>query len=197
MAVKKCALCNQSILKTDEAVPYKNGRFVHSSCFNIAMKTIKKEKDKELEEKKKTSKTKSKATPKPKPELKDAMSEEEYQEKKQYYDYLRTLIDGEMTTKIYALTEDYIKKYDFTFLSMYRTLVYLHEIVEKDLIGDVVGIIPYYHSEAQNYYQSIEQVEDKNKDIDTSKMYKEKVIYIKPKQRINKQIDIMSIGKEE
>jgi hypothetical protein len=80
---------------------------------------------------------------------------------------------------------------------MYQTLVYLHEIIEKELVGDVVGLIPYYLTEAQAYFKSIDRVEEANKDIDVSKMYKEKVIVIQPKKRIAKQIDIESIGKGE
>ena len=108
---------------------------------------------------------------------------------------MRELIDGqELSAKIYALTEDYIERYKFTYESMYKTLVYLHEIIEKELTGDVVGIIPYYHSEAAQYYESIDKVAELNKDIDISKMYKEKTILIQPKKKKIKQIDIESIG---
>lgn len=196
MAAKhKCALCNTYIENPSDEVPYKN-RYVHKTCFNASLKAIKKDKDEKLAEKSK-SKTKTKPTPKPKAELKDAVSEEEYAEKKQYYQYLRELINDELSAKVYALSDQYISRYGFTFKEMYQTLVYLHEIVEKELVGDVVGLIPFYLSEAQNYFRSIEQVKEINKDIDISKMYKEKVIVIQPKKRITKQIDIESIGKEE
>jgi len=195
MAKRKCVICNEWIEDETQSIPYK-GRYAHTKCFNIAMKTIKKDKDEKLAEKSK-SKTKTKSTPKPKAELKDAVSEEEYAEKKQYYQYLRELINDELSAKVYALSDQYISRYNFTFKEMYQTLVYLHEIIEKELVGDVVGLIPYYLSEAQNYFRSIEQVEETNKDIDVSKMYKEKVIKIQPKKRIAKQLDIESIGKGE
>ena len=83
---------------------------------------------------------------------------------------------------------------NFTFKEMYQTLVYLHEIIEKELVGDVVGLIPYYLTEAQNYFASISRVEEANKDIDVSKMYKEKVVRIQPKKRTIKQLDIENIG---
>jgi hypothetical protein len=194
MAKRKCVLCGEWIEDDTQSIPYK-GRYAHIQCFNVAMKTIKKSKDEKLAEKSK-SKTKAKA-PKPKAELKDAVSEEEYADKKQYYQYLRTLIDDELSAKVYALSDQYISRYNFTFKEMYQTLVYLHEIVEKELVGDVVGLIPFYLSEAQNYFKSIEQVEEANKNIDVSKMYKEKVIVIQPKKRITKQLDIESIGKGE
>ena len=194
MAKRKCVICNEWIEDETQSIPYK-GRYAHTKCFNIAMKTIKKDKDEKLAEKSK-SKSKTKSTPKPRAELKDAVSEEEYAEKKQYYQYLRELINEELSAKVYALSDQYISRYNFTFKEMYQTLVYLHEIIEKELVGDVVGLIPYYLSEAQNYFRSIEQVEEKNKNIDVSKMYKEKVIKIQPKKKVMNQIDIESIGKE-
>ena len=194
MATKhKCALCGEYINSPSDEVPYKS-RYVHKTCFNASLKAIKKDKDEKLADK---TKSKAKSKPKPKAELKEAVSEEEYAEKKQYYQYLRTLINEELSAKVYALSDQYVSRYNFTFKEMYQTLVYLHEIVEKDLVGDIVGLIPYYLSEAQNYFKSIEQVEEVNKNIDINKMYKEKVVRIQPKKRIINQIDIESIGKEE
>ena len=191
MATRKCVICNEIL--DEQGVQYK-GRYAHQKCFNIAMKTLQKEKNKEIDKVAEKKKVGRKA--KPKAELKEALSEEEYRKKQQYYNYLRGLIDGqELSAKIYALTEDYIERYKFTYESMYKTLVYLHEIIEKELTGDVVGIIPYYHSEAALYYESINKVAELNKDIDISKMYKEKTILIQPQKKKIKQIDIESIGK--
>ena len=195
MAAKhKCALCNTYIDNPSDEVPYKN-RFVHRTCMNASLKAIKKNKDEKLAQKAEESKRRK--SPKPRAELKDAVSEEEYADKKQYYQYLRELINEELSAKVYALSDQYVSRYNFTFKEMYQTLVYLHEIIEKELVGDIVGLIPYYHDQAKDYYKSIEQVEEANKDIDISKMYKEKVIRIQPKKRIVKQIDIESIGKGE
>ena len=193
MAKRKCIICGEWIENNSQSIPYK-GKWSHEKCFQIAVKAIKKDKDEKLAEK---TKPKAKPAPKPKAELKDAVSEEEYAEKKQYYQYLRELINDELSAKVYALSDQYVSRYNFTFKEMYQTLVYLHEIVEKELVGDIVGLIPYYLSEAQNYFKSIEQVEEVNKSIDISKMYKEKVVRIQPKKRIIKQINIEDIGKGE
>ena len=191
MATRKCVICNEIL--DEQGVQYK-GRYAHQKCFNITIKTLQEEKNKEID--KVAEKKKVGRKTKPKAELKEALSEEEYRKKQQYYNYLRELIDGqELSAKIYALTEDYIERYKFTYESMYKTLVYLHEIIEKELTGDVVGIIPYYHSEAAQYYESIDKVAELNKDIDIFKMYKEKTILIQPKKKKIKQIDIESIGK--
>lgn len=192
---RKCVCCGEYIGTDEESVPYK-GRYAHVKCFQITLKTIKKDKDEKLKEKVKN--TKSKKISKPKVELKDPLSEEEYKEKKGYYDYLRQFFENEqIPSQVYAITDNQIKKYGFTFKNMHRTLVYIHEILGKELNNDVVGIIPYFYTEAIKYYESIAEIEERNKDIDTSTMYQEKTIFIKPKQRKNIQIDITSVGKEE
>ena len=193
MAKRKCVLCGEWIDDNSQSIPYKN-KYAHVLCFNTAMKVIKKDKDEKLSEK---TKTKARSVSKPRAELKEAVSEEEYAEKKQYYQYLREIMDDELSAKVYALSDQYVTRYNATFKEMYQTLVYLHEIVEKELVGEVVGLIPYYFTEAQNYFKSIEQVEEVNKNIDVSKMYKEKVIRIQPKKRTIKQLNIEDIGKGE
>lgn len=192
MAYKKCIICGEPI--TDEqGVPYK-GRYAHSKCFNIAIKALQKDKTDKIKESTQKKKTGRKA--RPKAELKEAMSEEEYEKKQNYYKYLRSIVEeNELSVKTYALTEDYIKRYSFTYDSILQTLIYLHEIKEKDLTGNIVGLIPYYHTEAQRYYDSINKVAELNKDKNISDMYHEKTIIIQPKKRKIKQIDIKSIGK--
>lgn len=192
---RKCVCCGESIGTDEESVPYK-GRYAHVRCFNSAVKALQKDKTEKIEKIKEKNNKKS-VSKKPKAELKDAISEEEYAEKKQYYQYLRELINDELSAKIYSLSDQYITRYSFTFKGMFQTLVYLHEILEKDLTGDVVGLIPYYYTEAMKYYETVANIEQINKNIDTSTMYHEKTIFIKPKQRKNIQIDINSVGKEE
>lgn len=189
--LKKCAICGEFILETELSVPYKSNRSVHERCFQVSLKAIKKDKDSKLEEKAKASKKKT--SPKPRAELKEAMTEEEYVEKKAYYSYLRSIIGDDLPVKVYALTDNYIKQYNFTYESMRQVLVYLNEIIEKELTGDVVGLVPYYHSEAQTYFDSVKRVEEVNKGADMSQMYQEKVIKIQPKKKKAKQIDITTI----
>ena len=190
---KKCYICNDLIPIDEQGVLVK-GRYAHQKCFNIAIKTLQKDKSKQINEV--AEKKKRGRKPKPQAELKEALSEEEYEKKQQYYKYLRSIIEEkELSAKVYALTEDYIKRYSFTYETMYQTLVYLHEIAEKDLTGDIVGIIPYYYSEAMQYYDSINKVLELNEGVDVSNMYKEKTIRVQPKRRKIKQIDIESIKK--
>lgn len=190
---RKCVICGEWIEDSSQSIPYKK-RYAHQNCFDKEMRKIHKEKSKQLKDAEQKSKKRTKA--KPKAELKEAVSETEYQEKKQYYQYLRTLCNDELSAKSYALSESYIDRYGFTWRTMYLTLVYLHEIIEKDLEGDVVGIIPYYYTEAQRHYASIEKVKELNEHLDTKNMYHNKIIHIDPsaKRKKIKQIDIESIG---
>ena len=182
---RKCAICSKLIEDEDDQIPYKN-RYAHKTCFNTYIKGLSAGKLEKTEQKKK--KKDAPKVVKPKIEQKDPLSEEDYQEKKAYYDYLRTLIGEQIPTKIYAITEKIMSKYPYDFAGMRRTLVYLNEVVEKELTGDVVGIIPFYYDEAEKFYQEVDRVEQNNQDKDINTMYKEKVIKIKPVKRVIKQL---------
>ena len=67
----------------------------------------------------------------------------------------------------------------------------------KELTSDIVGLIPYYYSEAQSYYESLKKIEENNRWVNYKNMYKEKVIYIQPgRKRSPVLLDIKSIDKE-
>lgn len=153
------------------------------------MKTLQTDKSEKLQKK-----SKKPSTVKPKAELKDCLSEEEYKQKIQLFDYIRSLTtDNQLSAKIYVLTENYIKNYSFTYIGMYQTLVYLHEYTEHELKGDIVGIIPYYYDEAQRFLKSIDAVVESNKGIDINNMYKKKIVTVKPVKRTAHQINIEDI----
>lgn len=195
---KKCCVCGNPI-KGEEPVPFKD-KFVHSACLNIAIKVLADDKRKQLKDKDKESKKESKKTSKA--ELKDALSEEEYTEKKAYYNYIRELMGvpmGEkLDAKIYVISNNYYEKYGMTWKGMYQTLVYLNEILEFDFDKEkgIIGLIPYYYSSAKKFYLELEKIKDKNKDLDITDSFKEKIIYINPQQRTVKQLSIEDIGEE-
>lgn len=180
-----CGICGEPISADEPEIQYKT-RYVHQRCFNVQMKALGTKKKQELKDKAETKKTKK--APKPKAELKDAVSEEQYQDKKQFYEKLRSLTgEDQLSAKVYALVDKYTSRYAYTFKGMYQTLTYL-ELKEKDLTGDIVGLIPYSYTEAEKYYSDMEHLESQMKDVDVSHMYKEKVIVIKPKTRVPKQL---------
>ena len=174
------------------------GRYAHSSCFRVAVKAVHVDKTEKLEEKAEQKEKKKRGkTAKPKAELKDSVTEEQYIQKKLYYDYLREFFGIKLPAKIYVLTERYIEQYNFTYQRMYQTLTFMHNILEKEFTDDIVGLIPYYYDKAERHYHAVKQVEENNKDKDINGMYKNKIVYIDPKRKKRKQIDITSIGEEE
>ena len=185
-----CAICGQPIKVGEEDMPLKR-RFVHKACFLAYEKGTEDKKISKQEEKeeKKEAKKRKKQTEIPEVEMPDAVSEEEYQEKKGYYDYLREVLDDEkIPSKIYAISNTMKDRYGFSFEGMTNTLKYLREIKEKELTGDIAGIIPYYYDEAQSFYKEVMRVENDSKGIDTKGMYEQKVIKIVPKKREIKQL---------
>lgn len=186
-----CVLCGLTIEDNNDSVPYKK-RYAHTACFRAAAKAIHVDKTEKVKKKEAEKKIKSASKPKA---IKDALSDEEYIQKNLYYDYIcKTTGIAELPVKIYALTENYIKKYGFTFQGLYATLTYMHNILGKEFGEDIVGLIPYYYTEAQAHYKAVKSVGDRNKDINTEGMYKKKTVYIDPKQKKIKQLDITTIG---
>ena len=192
---KKCVVCGLKIENDDDIVPYKS-RYAHKKCFQSTIKIATTEKKKELSEKTITRKRKS---IKPSIEMiKDAVNEEEFKLKKDFFDYLKIVsgIDN-LSAKVYVLAEDYIKKYNFTYLGMKQALEYYFQLCKNKPIGDCIGIIPYIYDEANKYFEDIERVELENKNRDLQNMYKEKTIKIstirKKKVRL---LDIENIGLE-
>lgn len=198
MARKRvCVLCGKTINDTEDSVPYK-GRYAHNNCFKVAVKAVHVNKTEKLEQKAEEKTVKKRGRPsKPKAELKDAITEEEYRQKKNYYEYLKATVGEVLPAKIYILTEKYINQYSFTYEGMYQTLIYLKDILEKDFTEDIVGLIPYYYEKAEQHNKTLKKVEENNKDKDIKSMYHNRIIYIQPKRKERKQIDLTSIGKEE
>lgn len=187
MPRKKCVICGEPLLPTDTIIPYKN-RSAHEACFEKAVKSMALIKQETLKAKAKTKTTKKISQI----ALKDSVSEEEYAQKKQYYNYLKDLTDIDLNAKQHTLSDQYITKYGFTFQGMYDTLVYLHDIIHKELTGDIVGLIPYYYDEAQKFNKELQQIQTNNSGHNISE-YHQKTVYIKMPQRSKQEIDITEI----
>ena len=198
----KCVYCGELIAETENKIPVKS-RYAHERCFNVSLKaTDKKQKEakqKKLAERKNTSETARKST-KPVQELREGLTEEEYQEKKKLFNKIREIQGSEeLTAKTYALVDNYIKKYNFTYLGMYQALVYFYEIKENPCSEDCVGIIPYCYDESQKELEQIQIAQEKNKQLsgNLGSMYQKKVINISKmfdkRGKSNKMIDIESL----
>lgn len=192
---KKCVICGKPIID-EEGIPYK-GRYAHSDCFQSAIKLIAVDKKDRLEEKKKQSKEKTKQS-KSKAELKDGLSEEEYAEKTKYYNYIRSLLElnnnDKLDAKYYVISNRMIEEYSFTWKGMYLTLCYLKEILQKEVKDNYIGLIPYYYESALSFFDKVKKIEEDNKQINTAEMYSKKTIYIEPRKRVTKLLNVEDIG---
>lgn len=193
---KKCIFCKQIIPKEEEefCTPYK-GRLAHNDCFNSAMKLIKQDKDEQLDKKSKEIKTK-KSVKRPKAELKGGLSDEEYKDKQEYYDYLKQILNTDkLTAKIYALSDRYLTQYGWSWAGMKNALVYMNEIKEKELTGDVVGLLPFVYEEAEEFFNEVKKVEERSKNTSLSDMYQTKrIIYHKRPDKVAEDLVIESIN---
>lgn len=189
-AKRKCVICGEYIDNNSESVPYK-GRHAHASCFNVAMKVVATEKRAKLD------KTVKKPKTKPQKELKEGLSEEEFQSKKKLCDFIRINTHEDLSIKIYKLIDDYRKKYKLTYENMYDDLYWYFEIEKNPVNGDMIGLIPYIHDEAQRYYRIIRnaQKDCMDKISHINEMYPEKKIGIIKKSKVNlPQIDMAQLG---
>lgn len=199
--LKKCPICGQDILDTEESIPYKGNRYIHKRCFQSSMKIVKEERAKKQYKKAENVKTKLKQkSHKPLSDIKEGLTEEEFQRKQKVYNYVRQHIIGEIPMDIYAKTDGIMKKYHLSYEDVLMTLKYLFEVLQrKDIEGGGVGLVPFYFTQARRYYDNIKIINENNANQDVKQMYKKKEIIIDPrKKRVpNNLIDIEDIGEDE
>lgn len=190
----KCPICELGVAK-EEAIPYKN-RYLHPACFNNTIKVTVNEKKKQAE--KKIIERKGSSTKKPKAELKDGLTEQEFQDKQILFSTIKRIQGSEViTAKTHKLISDYMKNYGFTFKGIAQSLEFFYEIADNSATEDCIGIVPYIYDESQEFFSLGEKTLKANEDIDFNKideMYKTNVVKISPQEAQLKQIDIGSIG---
>lgn len=151
---RKCKICGEYITTESDAVEYKSG-YVHSKCFSISLKAIQENRQEKIKGKqsKATSKAGSVKIPK------QGLTEEEYREKVEFFDYLKTVIgEDKLPAKMYVIADRLMNTYkEFTFSGMKNTLEYCEKFQRKLLGDDCLGLIPYYYNEAQNWSRDFEQ----------------------------------------
>lgn len=184
-------MCNEFIEDGDNSVLYKN-RYAHETCFKRSMGALVSGEaaEKRAKEKAKKDAKKQKAKEPPAIKVKEAMSEEDYQKKKAFFDYLRSVI-GDLEAKHYAYASQMITNYGFTYDSMRQTLTYIINMLNRPINvenGNILGLIPYYHDEAEDFYRSIDECIEANKDKDVNQMYKVNVVQIRKKEPRKKDV---------
>lgn len=196
MAKRKCVICGNYIDDNNDSVPYKN-RYAHVKCFQSMVKMTATQKKKDLADKAETKKGRKKSSTSKVEKIKDAVSEEEYKEKIELYNYLRNLTEeDELSAKTYVLINSYIEKYSFTYSGIKQTLEYYFEIKDNGIQGDCIGIVPYYYTEAEKYFSGLKKIEEEMKNKNIESMYNIKTIRVPSQKKKPVQLlDIESIGK--
>lgn len=202
MARRKCAICGEWIEDNNDSVPYKN-RYAHKTCMNVIVKSTLVKKETNNRKKKTKDKDEQSAAKQPKQPtvLKEGMSEEEFKEKKQFFDLLKTIGLKPLEAKDYVIADSYIKKYKFTWKNMSNTLRYVFYVLEKEDVNrtEPLRIIPQYYNDAFKFYENMRTVEQNNQETIKSQdliKVKQHITYKKKRPKINL-IDIEKIGCEE
>ena len=203
MAKRKCVICGEWIEDNNDSIPYKN-RYAHKKCMDVIVKSTLMKKETNANRIKKTKeKNEQSVVKKPKQPtvLKEGMSEEEFKQKKQFFDLLKMISLQVLEAKDYVIAENYIKKYKFTWGGMSNTLRYVFYVLEKEDVSrtEPLRIVPQYYNDAFKFYENMKIVEQNNQDTMESQeliKVKQHITYKKKRPRINL-IDIEKIGCED
>ena len=171
MGYRKCLYCNEPILPDDETKQIKN-RYAHVKCFELHVKSLDEGYQIQKKEKVEEKKAQKIKTPKSIEDVKKGLSEQEFQEKKVLYAYLKTILeDQEIKPQHHVLINKYMNEYCYSYLTLYQILFYIFTILEKPVKGNPIGLVPYYADEALKYYEELDALEERNKDKDIRNMY--------------------------
>lgn len=166
-------------------------RYFHEKCYeekireDLIKEKIKKEKAEakiKKEQKKKTI------------EIPKAVPENEAKEREHFFLKVKELTgNSTLSAKTYALADKYKKDYkDFSWVGMEKTLIYTYQLNEYTITDDIIGIIPWKYTEANEFYESLEKIESAKKDL--KDLYKPRKIKIKPEYKEKPSIDISQLG---
>lgn len=188
---RKCKVCSEFITDEKDAVEYKDG-FVHRKCFAISLKIAQ---DKRIE-KVNNAKGKKESAKKITKVPKEGLSEEQYQEKVKYYEFIKTALNTDkIPAKIYATTEKYLKTYeDFTFKGMLDALRYCHEIRGLSLGEDCVGLTKYFYEEAERFYKECSEYQKNLSETFNGFDFETRTVKVRPHKARNQLINIEDIG---
>ena len=106
------------------------------------------------------------------------------EERDNFYSYLCLILGLKAPgPRIYSQANTFIKKYNYTYEGMRRTLYYLYEIKKhKDhysIENKTIGLIPYCYDEAQAYFDKINLKKKRAEDDNKVSQLHEKIINVK------------------
>lgn len=190
MSKIKCCFCNKEILSNEDRTKYK-GKNAHCNCLSAVIKQTADDKKKQ-QAVKATVRTGGSVIVK---ETTAKKTKEEIQAQKEFQEYVRKLTQHDPKVEHYALAQKYIKEYKITYHEIVLGLKFWFDVLHNSFDEDknFVGIIPYVIEQALVYYEKEKEAIIENQTIDVTRFYKAIPVYIKPKPRHLKQIDIATI----
>lgn len=105
-----------------------------------------------------------------------------------------------VNARIKKQIKDFIAEYNYTYSGIHKSLIYFFEVkgnsIEKANGG--IGIVPYVYRDAYNYFYSLWQAQQSNKNKDLS-LYKPQVkeITIRPPERNIPPVRLFNLDDEE
>lgn len=125
---------------------------------------------------------------------------QEEKDLEQLEQYIMKLFDEPfVNARIRKQIKDYQKEYKYTYLGMYKTLVYWYEIkgnsTEKANGG--IGIIPFVYKQAAEYYYALFMAKNANKEKDISNYIPTvKEIFIESPRVMRKPVRLFNLDEE-
>jgi hypothetical protein len=200
--LKKCTICGNPIKQDEESCTYK-GKLVHKLCLDaMARQALK-----DAEDKKSRKETKKKSDPSEiqkivtVKELKEGLSEEEYKEKQELFDLIRS-IQGtkELSAKTYKIIDNLHKmpRRNYSYEQIRKAILWKRNNDDENINwSDFAGFIIYFIDDAIKAWSDAEEANGKNAEIIKNKdIYYERVIKRPVPKSSTNQIDIGCIGEE-
>ncbi len=178
----KCPVCGG-------AVPASSGkrikqRYYHEKCYE---RKISSDLAKEAEKKTQTKKRQREAV------VPRSVPEDEAKERERFFQKVKRLTGNtKLSAKTYALADKYKRDYKFSWNGMEKTLIYVYELEECEISDEIIGIIPWKYTEANQFYDSLDQISPAGETL--SELYEVKRIKIRPKKDEKPSIDISQLG---
>lgn len=201
VVLKKCAICNNFIKENEESCSYK-GNTVHKTCLDaMARQALK---DAEVKKSKETTIKKKAKDPvlkkeSPVKELKEGLSEEEYQEKQMLFDLIRSIQGTEkLSAKTYKIIDNLRKmpRRNYTYDQIRKAILWKRSNDNGNINwSDFAGYIIYFIDDGIKAWDDADKANGQNAEIIKDKtIYSERIIKRPAPKSSVKLIDIGSIG---
>lgn len=171
-------------------------RVYHIQCYDEKIKEelSKQQRKKEKEQEKVKAKLAKEKEEKQPLVIPEAVSEEEAKAKERFFERVKSITGNtHLSARTYALADRYKKDYEgFTWGGMERTLIYAYQLNSNEISDEIIGIIPWLYTEANEYFDSLDNivpVKEKLQDL-----YKIRKVKIRPKYDSVPSIDISQLG---